>query len=511
MFPDEEIYIDYVPKQKEGDYSTNLAFKIAARKNEEPMKVADWTAKKIEHPMIADIKIYPPGFINFIISNDYLVRNLTQDFEINIGKGKKILVEFVSANPTGPINIVSARAAAVGDSLVKLLKMTGFDAYAEYYVNDTGHQTELLAESVRVRMDQILGKEASIPEDGYHGEYLIDVAKLALTQKIDTVKEIKKFALNYFIKVHKTSLENFGVTFDNWVYESEIYKMGLIEQVLDKLNKKNLVYKKEGAHYFKATEYGDTEDRVIITSDGRNTYLLPDLAYHLGKIDRRYDQLINIWGPDHHGYIKRLTGGIVALGFPKDIIKVIIVQEVKLKKGNQYIKMSKRAGTFSTLDELLSTVSKDVARFFFLMRSCSQHLDFDLDLAIKQSEENPVYYVQYGHARIISILRFAKEKEIDYIGKFNSSLIKEKEEFDLIKQILRFPEIIEDAVKNMDPYPITYYLIDLAHAFHYFYQKHRVVSEDHVLTQARLFLVSRTADTIRKGLELLGVSCPERM
>ncbi|UCG91456.1 MAG: arginine--tRNA ligase [candidate division WOR-3 bacterium] len=511
MFPDEEIVIDYVPKEKEGDYSTNIAFKIASREGKDPKKIAEHIVAKIKSPIIKHITVHKPAFINFTIDENYLLKQLTQKSEIDIGRGESILIEYVSANPTGPINVVSARAAAVGDSLVRILNQTGFKAHAEYYINDGGKQIELLAESVRQRMIELQGGTAHLPEDGYHGEYIIDVAREALKRIILDTENIKTYAVNYFVENHKKMLSDFGVVFDYWTHESDIYKKKYVDKILKILKDKKLTYMKDGALFFKTTEFDDDRDRVIITSDKHYTYLLPDIAYHFDKIERNYNKLINIWGPDHHGYMKALYGGIEALGHPTDILKILIVQEVKLKKGGKFVAMSKRAGTFTTLDELLEKIPTDVARFFFLMRSSSQHLDFDLDLALKQSDENPVYYVQYAHARIKSIIKFAEEKGIMVTSDIDLTHIKEKEELALVKNVLKFPEMLEDAVRHLEPYFVTYYLIDLAHDFHYFYQKHRVVSDDRELTQARLFLIQKTAEIIKNGLGLLGVSCPEHM
>jgi len=512
LYPDEEIYINYVPQTKLGDYSTPLAIKLSKMLNKDAVIVAQDIASKIKDPIIEQIKVYPPGFINFQISRDYLRKNLLDNnLKVNIGNKKKVLVEFVSVNPTGPINVVNARAAALGDSLVKLLNATGFSATAEFYVNDTGRQIELLAESVNQRMQESLGKKAEIPKDGYSGEYIIPLAKELLLKKIADTQEIKRYTVNYFVNKQKATLKRFGVEFDNWVYESEICAKGLIKDVLERLNKKNLTYLKDNALYFRARQFGDTEDRVLIKSDGQNTYLLPDIAYHLDKTNRGYEKLINILGPDHHGYIKRITGGIQAMGYPCGILKVLIAQEVKLKKNGKVLSMSKRAGVFETLDNLLEQIPRDVVRFFFLMRSSSQHLDFDIDLALKHSDENPVYYIQYAYARIKSIIRFASEKGIEQKSNPDLSLLKSEEEIALIKAILKFPEVLTDAVRNLEPSLITHYLIDLAHSFHYFYHHHRVVGEDSKLMTARLFLISKTAETIRKGLEILGVSSPERM
>jgi arginyl-tRNA synthetase len=515
QYPGEEVRVDYAPRDKGGDYSTNLALKTAPKAGVSPMAQAEKIADGIRDPMIERATVHQPGFVNFAIKREYLFeRLLKEEFTLAAGGGTRVLVEFVSANPTGPMNIVSARAAAVGDALVRLLRAAGYQAFAEYYVNDMGRQAELLARSVQARVDEIEGREASLPEEGYHGEYLVPVAQAALKNGVHDLEELGKFAIETFIRMGQETMKRFNVVFDYWVRESEIYKKGLIEKVLESLEQKGLVYRKDGAQFFKAAEFGDTEDRVIVTSDNRNTYLLPDLAYHLDKIGRGYDRLINIWGPDHDGYVRRLVGGIKALGYPADkMVKILIVQEVKIKKGDQFMTMSKRAGTFATLDELLAVIPRDVARFFFLMRSSSQHLDFDLDLALKTSDENPVYYVQYAYARIKSIITFAQEKGV--LPPAGADLPLDRlltpEEMNLVKEILKLPEIIEDTVRNLEPYFLTYYLIDLARDFHYFYDRHRVVSDDPGLTQARLYLVRRTADALKRGCELIGISCPDKM
>ena len=511
QFPEEEIVVDYVPRNKQGDYYTNLAFRIASREGKKPLEVAKRIAAQINNPIIKEVTVQKPAFINLTLSDDYLYEQLSKEVKVDIGKGKSVLIEYVSANPTGPINVVSARAAAIGDSLIRLLRKVGFRAYAEYYVNDAGRQTDLLAESVRQRIVEIQGGNARIPEDGYHGDYIKDVAKNAMNKGITEYEDIKRFAIEYFIDDHKHVMQDFGIHFDVWTLESEIYGKNYVDKVLRILERKNLTYVEDGALYFKSSDFGDDKNRVIVTSDNRHTYLLPDIAYHLEKIERKYSQLVNIWGPDHHGRIKGILGGIQALGYPSDILRILIVQEVKLKKGGELITMSKRAGTFATLNDLLDKIPRDVVRFFFLMRSSSQHLDFDLDLALKQSEENPVYYVQYAYARIKSIIKYAAESGIDLSGSADLSLIKEPEEFELIKDILRFPEILEDAVRTFEPYTIAYYMIDIARDFHSFYQKHRVVGDDQRLTRARLYLISKAAITIENGLELLGVSCPEKM
>jgi arginyl-tRNA synthetase len=475
------------------------------------MAIANSIAEQISHPRIEKISVHRPAFINFTLNERYLQEQISKEMELDIGEGKRVLVEYVSANPTGPINVVSARAAAVGDALVRMLRKTGYRAYAEYYVNDAGRQTDLLAESVMQRRIELSGGRAQIPENGYHGEYLREVAKEVISEGLETYEDIKKYAIDYFVRDHKKVMSDFGVEFEIWTLESDLYRSSDVDKALQILKEKNLTYSEEGALFFKTTTFGDDKDRVIVTSDGRNTYLLPDIAYHLNKLARNYDQLVNIWGPDHHGRIKGILGGIQALGFPPERLHILIVQEVKIKEHGRSITMSKRAGTFTSLSDLLQRINKDVVRFFFLMRSSSQHLDFDIDLAMKQSDENPVYYVQYAHARIKSIVRFAAQKEIGLAENADASLLHESEELTLVKNILKYPEVLSDAVTNLEPYMIAYYLIELARDFHSFYQKHRVVTDDIQLTQARLYLINKVALTIKAGLELLGVSCPEEM
>ncbi len=513
LFPQKRINIDYVPSGKKGDYSTNLALQMGRDSQISPMKIAEEIAKKISSPMIGDIIIYEPGFINFVINQNYLLDKFMVIDEIDrtFGKGVKINVEFVSVNPTGPLNIVNARAAAFGDALVRLLNYVGYQADAEFYINDSGRQIDLLGESIQQRINELQGRECIIPEDGYHGEYIKDLAREILKENITEAEEIKRFAIEYFVRKQRKSLEEFRVHFKNWIPESTIRKEGYVERILSAFKRNGFTYIKDDALFLKTTQFGDTRDRVIVTSDNRYTYLLPDIAYHQNKIERGYDKLITILGPDHLGQVKSLTSALVALGYPSEILRVIIVQEVKLKKGGSYIPMSKRAGVFWELDDLLEKLPVDVVRFFLLLRSCSQHLDFDIDLALKESEENPVYYVQYAYARIKNIIKFADEKGIVIREKPDLSVLKEDEEFALIKQSLKFFETIEDAVKELDPFSITHYLISLARTFHNFYQKHRVVGDNKELTQARLFLISKVAQTLQTGLGIIGVSCPERM
>jgi arginyl-tRNA synthetase len=512
LYPEDDIVISHVPKDKEGDYSTNLALIRAAREKSRPLDIAHDIARKIKHPMIHTVTVHRPGFVNFEIDTDYLIKELfTGDFSLNIGNGTKVLVEYVSANPTGPLNIVSARAAAVGNALVNLLNVAGFEAASEYYVNDSGRQTDLLAESIRQRMIELDGGAAHIPPDGYHGEYLVPLARELRRKKIADIDDIRDHALHYFQDAHKRVLEEFGVSFTNWVRESGIRTKGCVDDVLRVLDENNLTYLKDGARWLRTGQFGDKDDRVLVTREGRYTYLLPDIAYHLDKITRGHTLLIDIWGPDHQAQIKSLESSLAALGYSAGRLKVLIVQQVQLRKGGKVLKMSKRAGTIETLEDLLVHVPQDVVKFFMLMRSNSQHLDFDLDLAVQQTDENPVYYVQYAHARIKSIIRKANDQQTQESGASTAQYIIEPEEIALAKTIAKFPEVLEDAVRTYEPYMIAYYLIDLARAFHYFYGKCRVIGDDHDITRARIALIQKTADVLQRGMTVLGISCPDRM
>ncbi len=518
LYPGEEFQINVVPRDKTGDYATNLAMKIAQRTGRPALETAQEIASTIAaadeetRSLIARVHIHPPGFVNFEIRRERLLQNLTTALDIPPRQPpRRILVEFVSANPTGPINIVSARAAAFGDALIRILRATGEDARAEYYVNDSGRQIDLLGVSVEQRMHELNGQAAVIPEDGYHGSYLIEVARQAAQRGLNNLDDIKRFALEYFVQDHQRTMEAFGVQFDFWQRESHIRSCGAVEKVLQTLKDRRLTFEQDGAVYFRSTDFGDTRDRVIVTRDGRYTYLLPDIAYHLDKISRGFELLITVLGPDHIGQVPSLAAGLEAGGQPRGMLKVIIVQEVKIKQAGKTVSMSKRAGTFTALSDLLDKIPADVARFFFLLRSCSQHLDFDLDLAMKNTEENPVYYVQYAHARIQSLMNFAREKGCLPCPPASPDQLATPEEQQLIKTIVKFPEVVEDAAALGEPYLLSYYLIELARAFHFFYDRHRIVTDDPEISPARLFLARQTAATIKRGCELLGIGCPDSM
>ena len=506
-----------------GDYSTSIAFtphikSICEANQTSPMKVAQELVSRIKLPseFVDRVEVGGTGFINFWLNKNFIYESLAKILEegerfgsSNLGNNKKILVEFVSANPTGPLVVVSGRAAAIGDSLVRILNFAGYQANSEYYIDNCGRQIKLLEESIRARYKELDGEKAEIPEGGYPGEYIKEIAREFKKSQLHSFRE---YGVNSIVKLHKASLEKFGVKFDNWVYESDIRKSGGPQKVIDLISKKGLAYKKDGALWLRMQ---DGKDKVLIKSDGEFAYLVPDIAYHLDKFSRGYDLLIDLFGPDHIAHIDELKAGLSACDAQVDKLKVIIVQWVTLIKEGKKIGMSKRKGEFITLDEVIDEVGKDVSRFFFLMRKCESHLDFDIELAKRESKENPVYYVQYASARIASILRLAREQEMQpRMGKDGHdefSLLKTQEELLIMRKLIHFPEIVEHASLEFSPHYIPFYLLELATLFHNFYEKHRVISEDMLLTQARIGLVKAARQIIKIALSLMGISAPEKM
>ncbi len=507
-----------------GDYSTSIAFTLAKQTASPPREVAQELVSRIKLPFefIDRVEVGGAGFINFWLNKNFIYKSLAKILKegerfgsSNLGNSKKILVEFVSANPTGPLVVVSGRAAAIGDSLVRILNFTGYQADSEYYIDNCGRQIKLLEESIKTRYKELDGEKAEIPEGGYPGEYIKEIARELKCRGVQLnapTDDIREYGVNSIVKLHKASLEKFGVKFDNWVYESDIRKSGGPQKVIDFISKKGLAYKKDGALWLRMP---DGKDKVLIKSDGEFAYLVPDIAYHLDKFSRGYDLLINLFGPDHISHIDELKAGLSACDAQVDKLKVIIVQWVTLIKEGKKIGMSKRKGEFITLDEVIDEVGKDVSRFFFLMRKCESHLDFDIELAKQESKENPVYYVQYASARISSILRLAREQEMQpRMGKDGHdefSLLKTQEELLIIRKLIHFPEIVEHASLEFSPHYIPFYLLELATLFHNFYEKHRVISEDMPLTQARIELVKAVRQIIKIALSLMGISAPEKM
>lgn len=523
-----EFVIETPKNEGNGDFSTNLAMQLTRVARQNPRKIAEAIVSGIECPdLIARIDVAGPGFINFYLVDEWLHKVLpaiqeedTDYGKSDAGKGEKIQVEFVSANPTGLLHMGNARGGALGDTLAAVLNEAGYVCDKEYYINDAGNQVENLGKSVEARYFELLGRDDyQIPEDGYQGQDIIATAQRLLDEKgeayVDMPEaerraEMKDFALKEKVAGIAHGLERFGVKYDSWFSEQSLHDAGDVAEVVDILRDKGYVYEKDGAHWLKCTAWGEEKDEVLIRSNGTPTYFAADIAYHRNKFERGYNKLINIWGADHHGHVARLKGAMTALGYPGDNITVILMQLVRLYRGGELVKMSKRKGQFVTLEELIDEVGKEAARFFFIMRNPDSTLDFDLDLAKAESSDNPVYYVQYAHARICSILSVAgvdtpQAKDVDL------SLLKEENERVLIRKLAEWPQEVADAARELAPYHLAYYAKDLANAFHSFYNSCKVLTDDEALRDARLVLVDCTRITLRNVLELLGLSAPERM
>lgn len=525
-----EVKIEYPRDDKFGDYSTPVAMESAKILRKSPIDIGSMLKSHIEDGgIIGDVEVVKPGFVNLFVSLDFLFKNLKTILSEcdNYGKNtrenpRNINIEFVSANPTGPLNVVSARAAAVGDTLANLLEASGDMVDREFYVNDYGNQVYLLGKSVLARYRELKGEKVSFPENGYHGEYIRDIAAWiagehdddinALETEEDMIKYCSDKAVEYNVNGQKNDLKKFNVEYQTWFHEKNLHKDGKVEDTFSYLQSLNVIYEEEGKQLFRATDYGDDKDRVVIRDDGRPTYLMADIAYHLTKIKRQYDLVIDIWGPDHHGYISRLVGAMQAMGYDENKFKILIAQQVNLMMEGEAVKMSKRLGKFSTMEDLIDEVGVDVARYFFVMRSMESHLDFDLDLARRQSSENPVFYLQYAHARICSIFREAETRGITYDPeKAVESLLDNQESIAIMKLLARFPEEIRDAAVTCEPHRMTTYLMRLAQGYHKFYTEHRVLSDDIEATQTYLTLCDAVHIVMKNGLHILGVSAPEKM
>lgn len=520
------------PKEKaHGDYSTNIAMQLARIAKKAPRQIAEEIIRHVnkENVSVQKIDIAGPGFINFFMDNHYLTQLIPTIIhegenygKSDFGKGEKIQVEFVSANPTGDLHLGHARGAAVGDSLCNILAAAGYDVTREYYINDAGNQIHNLALSVEARYFQALGLEKEMPADGYHGQDIIEIGKSLANEYGDKFVHapeeeryefFRTYALNKEMEKLKKDLEDFRVKFDVWYSETSLYKNGKIDEALKALQEKGQIYEKDGAIWLKTEALGDDKDRVLRKSDGSYTYFTPDLAYHKDKFERGFSKVINIWGADHHGYIPRMKAAMEALGFDRNALEVEIIQMVQLYKNGEKMKMSKRTGKAVTMRELVEEVGLDATRYFFVMRSSDTHLDFDLDLAISQSNENPVYYVQYAHARICSILRQSEELGISFSAdNIDLSLITEEKEYDVLKKLGEFPQVIIEAAEKRAPHRVTNYIHDLASTFHSFYNAIKVLDQDNLeQTKARLALVKAVQLTLKNALTLIGVHAPEKM
>jgi arginyl-tRNA synthetase len=517
-----EFYLDLPTDPRFGDLSCNVAMRFAKLARKSPrdvgLEIISALTKRLENSDIKDcikeVRVEGAGFINFYLAEEYLYQQLgrvlkhgKEVLRLDLGHGKKVLIEFVSANPTGTLSVAHARQAAVGDCLANIFEFLGFAVKREYYLNDEGNQINILGDSVRLRMKELDGEKIEFPENYYQGDYIFDIAREAKDKgiKLDALGD---FAANFILDIIRKELDDFGVKFDHWSSQKELRVSGRIESDLEILKKNSRLYEEGGALWFKSTEFGDDKDRVVIKSDGSYTYLAPDICYHQEKYRRGFEWLINLWGPDHHGYISRLKASVAAFGHDPESLSVVIVQLATIFRDGKVVHMSTRKGQYITLREVLDEVGADASRFFFVMRRTSSHLDFDLDVAKKQTSENPVFYVQYAHARISSILRQAEVKAgIDA----DLSLLKEKEELALIKKILQFPSMLNVVLSTLDPFMVTIYLQELSETFHKFYDQHRVLGQDEAVTKARLALIEGAKIAIAAGLELLGVSRPEKM
>lgn len=518
------------PKNPEhGDLATNVAMLLAAKLRRNPRQIAQDLLQELKlDPNIVDkAEVAGAGFINFYFGKKYYQNSLREILNegkkfgrSNIGQKRKVQFEFVSANPTGPLNVVSARAATVGDVLANVFNALGYDTNREYYVNDAGRQVRLLGMSVSSRYMELLGKGEPFPEEGYHGDYIWDLAREILNeqgekyvtlQPEDRWEKLSTLALEKILSSQKKVLGDYRVNFDNWYRESKLRQQDAHREVLAKLTEDGYVYEKDGAQWFNSSKFGDEKDRVLVTSEGEPTYFLVDVAYHVDKYKRGFEQLYDLWGPDHHGYIDRMKAALVALGYPKGSFEVNIIQQVNLLEQGEIVKMSKRAGKIIEMKELLEEVGVDVARFFFVARRSQSPLDFDMDLAKNTSEENPVYYVQYAYARSCNIIKHAEKQGIMLPQAANLDLLDKNEEMDLIKKFLEYPDVLARTAGFLEPHRIPNYLQELAAVFHRYFHHHRVVTEDHELTKARLLLIEGTRIVLANALDLLGISAPERM
>ncbi len=520
------------PKQKEfGDLACNVAMVWAKQRRKPPRAIAEAIVKNLEDRdgILAKVEIAGPGFLNFSFSPEFYYERLRefearQELTPNLGRGEKVQVEFASANPTGPLHVGHGRVAVIGDVLARLLAATGFNVEREYYVNDAGNQMEKLGQSIYVRYRELFGEKIDFPEGGYPGDYVRELAMEARQRWGEKFLSEPQDAAVAFFSQHggenllatiREDLSRFGIGFDSFVSEKDLRARGEVEKTISLLAGRNMLYEQEGARWFKSTAYGDDKDRPLVKSDGELTYFASDIAYHRNKLERGFKKLINVWGADHHGYVARLKAALGALGYDPEALQVVLVQLVQLTRGGVPVRMGKRQGEFVSLREVLEEVGQDAARFFFLMRKSDSHLDFDLELAKKESSENPVFYVQYAHARIASIFEQARQSGVEMTDRSARAVklerLSEPEELALIKHVIQLPEAVEESVNEMEPHRLVFYLLELAGEFHRYYNRFRVISDDADLTKARLILLRSVQKVIGGGLTLLGVTAPLKM
>ena len=548
------IPVDSARRAGQGDYATGVALSMARPNGWEPAELASMIQ---DHLPAADFldktEVAGPGFINFFISDIALADVVAEILEKgnDYGAGDldnpdRILLEFVSANPTGPLHVGHGRSVAFGDALARLLRVAGHQVDTEYYVNDLGRQMDILCASVWIRFLQLYSKDVTLPVGAYQGEYIMDCAKafreqvgaefaslesdppdvenddkeLVLTELIswcrqslgnDDFNTLRRFVLTEMVEMIREDLKILGIVHDEWFFESRLLEQGDVEHAVSQLQEQGFLYQSEGATWFRSSEFGDEKDRVLVRSNGELTYFASDIAYHLDKLNRDYNYVINIWGADHHGYIARMMAALLAAGEDSNRLKILLVQFATLYRASVKIPMSTRAGEFVTLRELVEETGKDAARFFYVLRKSEQHLDFDLDLAKEESSENPVYYVQYAHARICSVFRQMSERGIARTGKGSLSLLASETELALIKSLVKYPEVIQNAASSFEPHQVAYYLRDVATEFHSFYNKERILDCEPSLRSARLDLIDAVRQVLANGLDTLGVSTPESM
>ena len=555
-----KIRIDHTKDNSHGDYATNIALMLSKQAKMSPVELAKIIIDQFEQKnFIKKIEIAGPGFINFFISqessssivNDILAQAASYGCS-DIGQGKKVLLEYVSANPTGPLHVGHGRGAAYGATVSNLLRNAGFIVDNEYYVNDAGRQMDILTVSIYLRYLTICGEDLRFPDNGYQGQYINDIAQgiyetsgqkfhlksdlvfenvcrdgteggdkeVHIDQLIEKAKSILgdgfkavfEVGIESILSGIKNDLAEFGVVFEKWFSEQSLIDSGLSESCISKLKDSKNLYEKDGALWFKTTNYGDEKDRVVVRDNGNHTYFASDIAYHLDKLDRGYDKIINVWGADHHGYTPRVKASIEALGHNSDKLEILLVQFANLYRGGSKVQMSTRSGSFVTLEDLRAEVGNDAARFFYILRKSEQHMDFDLDLAKSKTNENPVYYIQYAHARICSVFKQADEKELELdVSQANLSLLTEEIEKDILRELSRFRSVLESSAIQYEPHQLAYYLRDLSNHFHSYYNACKFIVDDKNLTQARLALINATQQILKNGLSILGVGAPDSM
>ena len=531
LSPFPEIVVEKPKDEKMGDFSTNVAMTLARSERKNPKVIAESVARYIKNGSnyLSQVEIAGPGFINLKMSNEFFLERLKNAVkqgdgfgQTDVGQGTKVMIEFVRANPTGPLHVGHGRGAAVGDALGRILKKAGYDLSTEYYINDVGNQMNFLGRSTWLRYRELLGEAIEFPDDHYRGEYIKNIANEIVEQKGDEFLSkpeeeclpfFRKFAKDNILKGIEKDLAEFRVNFDYWFSEQSLYEDNSVERAIEWLKGKGHIYEKDGAVWLKSSAFNDDKDRVIVKQTGEKTYFCSDIAYHQNKISRGFKRLINLMGADHHGYVPRMEAVLEAMGYDKKTFKILLIQFVSLLRAGEKVSMSTRAGEFETLADVVSEVGVDVARYYFLMRSSDTHLDFDLELAKKETPENPVFYIQYAHARICSIFRTAEEKGVVWnrSNEVNLAPLVEEEEFGIIRAVLAFPEVVEKSARAMEVHRIPHFLLDMVSRFHGYYSRHRVISDDKALTLARLFLLDSIRITIRNGFELMGILAPEKM